>query len=271
MEEISLRLEKEGLIRSDLWFKFYVFLKGWASRLQAGEYTLSPSLSMSQIARRVVEGAADSREIAVTIPEGFNLKKIDERLAEAGLIVPGELEKKKELEGYLFPDTYRFYKDSSLEEIIAKMLYNFEEKMTLELREEIASQEKNIDQIIIMASIIEKEVGVYYDQRIVSGIFWKRIKKGLPLQSCATIAYALGEDKWRYSISDTKIDSLYNTYQNKGLPPGPICSPGLSAIKAAIYPLETSYYYFLAGPNGQTIYSRTSEEHEQNAGKYLSP
>jgi UPF0755 protein len=294
LRQISQHLEKEGLINQDYWFKFYVLMKGWAAHLQAGEYLLSPSMDISQIAQKIVKGEAISQDIQVTIPEGFTLKQIDARLAQVGLIQPGELinfdptqvssfspstflEQKgagqafqvSGLEGYLFPDTYRFEKDTSLETVVKKMLDNFDRKLDKDLKNEIERQGKTIHQIVIMASLLEKEVRKYEDRQIVSGIFWKRLEKNYPLESCATIAYILGVDKWRYSIEETKIDSPYNTYQNIGLPPGPICNPGLSAIKAAIYPQESDANFFLSKPDGETVFSKTLEEHNLNKAKYL--
>lgn len=269
LEEIAAHLEEANLIRNKIWFLWYVFYKGWTTQLKAGHYELNPNMNIPQIAKKIVKGEAISQEIVVTIPEGFNLKQIDVRLAKVGLIRPGDLIKQPQLEGYLFPDTYRFNSDASLEEIISKMRENFDRKLDAELREKITRQDKTIEQIVIMASLLEKEVPTYEDQRLVSGIFWQRLKNNYPLESCATIAYTLGLDKWRYSIEDTKIESPYNTYQNTGLPPGPICNPGLSAIKAAINPLESDYNFFLSKPDGETVFSRTLEEHNENKAKYL--
>ena len=269
LEEIAAHLDEADLIRNKFWFTTYIFYKGWTTQLQAGQYSLNPSLNIPQIAKSIVKGESVSQEIEITIPEGFNLKQIDARLSQTGLIEAGELLKQSQLEGYLFPDTYRFYQGADLDEIIAKMRENFDHKLSENLRNEIASQGKTIEQVIIMASLIEKEVAVDYDRQVVAGVFWNRLKINYPLQSCATIAYILGVDKWRYSIEDTKAESPYNTYQNAGLPPGPICNPGLSAIKAAIYPQETDYNFFLSKPNGETVFSKTLEEHNENKAKYL--
>ena len=206
---------------------------------------------------------------AAAFPEGFTLKQIDARLTKAGLIKAGEILKQPQLEGYLFPDTYRFNQEATLDEIIARMRENFDRKLSQYLRNEIARQDKTIKEIIIMASLLEKEVATDQDRQIVSGIFWQRIKDNYPLQSCATIAYILGVDKWRYSVTDTKVESLYNTYQNIGLLPGPICNPGLSAIEAAVYPEPNDYYFFLSKPDGETVFSKTLEEHNENKTKYL--
>ena len=269
LEKIANNLEKDGIIRNSVWFTAYVFYKGWAGHLQAGEYSLGSNLNIVQITDRIFKGDVISKEIKITIPEGFNLKQIDARLTEAGLIETGELSIQSHLEGYLFPDTYEFNKKMDLDEIINIIKENFNKKLDTDLINEIKKQKKTIEEIIIMASLIEKEVSVYDDRRIVSGIFWNRLKINYPLQSCATIAYVLNTDKWRYSIEDTKIDSPYNTYQNIGLPIGPINNPGMSAIKAAIYPQYTDYNFFLSKPSGETVFSRTLEEHNQNKVKYL--
>jgi len=269
LREISINLEKTGLIRNKTYFKYYVLCRGWAARLRAGEYLLSPSLNITQIAETIVKGEAASQEITITIPEGFTLKQIDARLTKAGLIEAGELLKQSQLEGYLFPDTYRFNQEAALDEIISKMRDNFDRKLDEDLRNEIARQGKTLKEIIIMASLLEREVATKEDRQIVSGIFWQRLKDNYPLQSCATIAYVLGIDKWRYSVTDTKVESSYNTYQNIGLPLGPICHPGLSSIESAVYSEPSDYYFFLSKPDGETVFSKTLEEHNQNKAKYL--
>jgi len=269
LKQIATNLESTQLIKDKFWFLAYAVYKGWSGGMQAGEYNLSPTLNIVQIAEKIARGEVIQQVIKVTIPEGFTLKQADERLAGLGLIKEGELAEKTELEGYLFPDTYEFTKRDKLEDIILKTKENFEQKVDEDLKKEIEKQEKTIHEIVTMASLLEKEVAYYSEQRIVSGIFWKRIKENRPLQSCATLAYALGEDKWRYSIADTEIDSPYNTYQNLGLPIGPINNPGLLAIRAAVYPQRTEYYYFLSKPSGETVFSRTGEEHNENKRKYL--
>ena len=171
----------------------------------------------------------------------------------------------------MFPDTYRIYIDADLDDIIRKMLGNFDGKLTAKMREDISKQGKTIYEIVTMASLIEKEVRTEKDMKIVSGIFWNRIKNGQALQSCASLAYILGVNKAQYTTEDTKIISPYNTYQNPGLPPGPISNPGIQAIKAAIYPTDTDYNYFLTNPaNGETIFSKTFNEHIKNKNKYLN-
>lgn len=270
LKEIAGRLAGAQIVRSKFWFAAYVFSKGWAGKLQAGEYSLSPSMNVGEIARMLAFGEVLPHQVRVTVPEGFNLKQIDELLVKADLIEPGELVNNySHLEGYLFPDTYLFEKSAALEEITAKVVANFNKKITEGMNNEIKRQGKTVSEIVIMASVVEKEIAGWENSRLVAGIFWKRLKTGQPLESCATIAYVLGVNKWRYSIEDTKVNSPYNTYRNAGLPPGPICSPGITAISAAIYPQSSGYNYFLAKPDGETVFSRTYQEHLENKAKYL--
>ncbi|MFA5754225.1 MAG: endolytic transglycosylase MltG [Patescibacteria group bacterium] len=180
------------------------------------------------------------------------------------------------LEGYLFPDTYRVYASSTVSEVIAKMLDNFNEKLTPKMRADIKKQGKTVYEIVTMASIIEKEAPIDYSKdenraaRIISGIFWNRLKIGQGLQSDATLSYVLNDNKPQHSGAELEIDSSYNTYKFRGLPPGPISNPGLLAIEAAIYPIKTDYYYFLTTLDGQEVfYARTYDEHLQNKYKYL--
>ncbi|HMB66069.1 MAG TPA: endolytic transglycosylase MltG, partial [Patescibacteria group bacterium] len=174
------------------------------------------------------------------------------------------------LEGYLFPDTYEVYKDASAKEAVVKMLNNFDKKLTEKMKKDIQERGRTVHEIITMASLAEKEAQTEEEMKIVAGIFWDRINQEKPLQSCATLAYALGKDKVQYSGLDTNIDSPYNTYKHKGLPPTPISNPGLQAIKAAIYPKETDYQYFLS-PVGsdKTLFSKTYREHQRKKAKYV--
>jgi UPF0755 protein len=179
------------------------------------------------------------------------------------------------LEGYLFPDTYRVYSDSSAEEVVVKMLANFDSKLSAKMRQDIKAQGKTIYEVVIMASLIEKEAPINYadsenrDARIVSDIFWGRLKTGQALQSDATLSYLLSDNDAAHSGSDLEIDSPYNSYKYQGLPPTPICNPGLKALEAAIYPVKTDYNYFLTSPDGKIYYAKTYDEHLSNKYKYL--
>lgn len=179
------------------------------------------------------------------------------------------------LEGYLFPDTYRFFASSSPLEVTEKMLLNFEKKLSKEMLQEINRRGKSIHQIITMASIIEKEAPIFNqsnsdDAKLISGIFWKRLEIGMALQSDATLSYILENKKPAHNESELKTNSPYNTYLYPGLPPGPICNPGLIAIEAAIYPEKSDYLYFLTPLDGSRVhYAKNYQEHLNNKYKYL--
>jgi UPF0755 protein len=287
---VGNKLENENLISGKYYFAFYIWKNNLKNKLVAGEYSIEPKLNIPEISRIITHGEVDSTRTKVTFPEGWESKYMEARIKEYGLNTDGfkdlvknpeyfrekygydflaDIPQGKTLEGYLFPDTYFFLKNATAEDIIKKMLDNFSEKLTADLKTEIKNQNKSVYDIIAMASIIEGEVKSEEDRAIVSGIFWKRVNEDRPLQSCATLAFILGENKKQYSFEDTRIDSPYNTYLNKGLPPGPINNPGLASIKAAIYPKTTNYNYFLTDPQtGQTIFSKTIDEHNANKAKY---
>lgn len=179
------------------------------------------------------------------------------------------------LEGYLFPDTYRFFASSSPQELVRKMLVNFDNKITDEMMQEINRQGKTLHEVITMASIIEKEAPIFNqsnkeDASLVSGIFWKRLEIGMALQSDATLSYIYENKKPTHNTEELKVKSPYNTYLLPGLPPGPICNPGLIAIEAAIYPQQSNYLYFLTPLDGSRVhYAASYQEHLNNKYKYL--
>jgi UPF0755 protein len=177
----------------------------------------------------------------------------------------------KTLEGYLFPDTYFFKKDITAENIVGKLLDNFNKKVNAQMRKDIFKQKKSLREIVIMASIIEKEVQTSEDMKIVAGIFWKRLANKQKLQSDAPLSYILEDKNDQHQRTDLKKDSPYNTYLYLGLPPGSICNPGLKAISATIYPKMSPYNYFLtATVKGakKVIYAKTFSEHIANRKKY---
>lgn len=286
--KISQELKNSGLIRSPLVFQFYTWQRGINNRLQDGEYYLSKNLSIKEISQILSRGAGVTKEITLTFIEGWNNKDYAKYLSDQGIAKSEDffamIQKKADwwnnydflvakpkdldLEGYLFPDTYRVYRDASIREIIQKMLDNLAKKLTPELKQEITRQNKSINDIITLASILEKEVSTDSDRKLVADIFYKRLEAGMPLQADSTVNYASGKSVTQASADDLKIDSPYNTYKYKGLPPGPICNPGLSAIEAAIYPTKNDYWYFLTTPDGKVIYSKTHDEHVAAKAKY---
>jgi len=272
-KDIALNLESQNLIWWGPFLRAYVLLTGVSGELQAGTYQFSPSMNLFSLVRKLAKGDIAREEI--TIIEGWNLKDIAWYFENKGMFQAEELFELNDdswqggLEGYLFPDTYLVSYGASLTEIIEQMRANFDKK-TAPLQEEIEKQSKTLSEIITMASLIEKEVRTKEDKKIVSGIFWKRIKIGKPLESCASIAYIKGISQWIYSFEDTRIESSYNTYLNYGLPVGPISNPGLESIEAALYPKESDYWYWLSTPEeGETIFSKTLTEHNAAKVKYL--
>jgi UPF0755 protein len=289
VNEISIKLNEAGVVCDKLAFETYLWLFDKEGAIKAGEYFFSNPLNLKELTKVLVKGQKSGEEVAIKLIEGWDIEEMAEYLEKGNIIekkffLASAKDSKKfekdfpflstipkgvDLEGFLFPDTYRIYNDSEAEDIIGRMLKNFDKKLTQEMSGEIKRQGKDLYEIITMASVIQKEVRSTKDMKVVSGIFWDRIKYGQPLESCATIGYILGEDKARYSYDDTRIDSPYNTYINKGLPLGPISNPGIQAIEAAIYPEFTDYVYFLSKPNGETVFSVTYEEHMNNSNKYL--
>lgn len=290
VEQIADNLVSEGLIKSAFYFKVYVWEKNLATSIMAGEYYLSPALSISQIADIITGGETVGQEITVLIPEGLTSAEAEKILVGANLINKGEFvaATKKEnlgkypnyeflkdkpasagLEGYLFPDTYRFFKDAKPEDIAMKMLENFDKKFTKEMRLETVRQGETIFEVLTLASIIQEEVSGLEDMKIVAGIFKNRLFAGMALEADSTINFITGKKMPQAAFNDLKIDSAYNTYKYPGLPPGPISNPGLDALKAAIWPEKTPYWYFLTASDGKVIYSKIYQEHLKNKAKYL--
>ncbi|MBU3943049.1 endolytic transglycosylase MltG, partial [Patescibacteria group bacterium] len=275
-KEIANGLERAGLIRYEIAFRWYASVAKEGGKLKAGEYKLSSSMTIPEIITKMVSGDMIKRKI--TIIEGWTLKDIGEYLEKEKiasfeqLLEMDNIKKSEEgmgLEGYLFPDTYELSPEDGLEEIIKGMIENFDSKVNSELKEEILLQEKTLSEIIIMASLLEKEVRSIEDKKIVSGILWNRLELGMPLQVDSTITYITNKNTTAILKEELEIDSLYNTYKYKGLPVGPICNPGIESIKAAIYPIENDYLFYLSTPEGETIFSKTLKEHNIAINEYL--
>lgn len=299
---IAENLKEQNLIKSIFFFKLYTKFSNQQSSFKEGSYILSPEMNIKQIVSELTSKIFLKPEEKITFIEGWSTNNYIKALEEKGLIdsnqflfLAGEplldyrttkkdypkdyseefvfLKDKPSyygLEGYLFPDTYRFFEDSSEDDIIRKILSNFDKKLTDKMRADISAQGKTIHEIITMASIIEKEVQNQNDMKIVSGIFWNRINNYQALESCATLAYILGVNKVQYSYEDTRTPSPFNTYINRGLPPAPISNPGVRAIEAAIYPEKNNYNYFLTNTEtGETIFSHTYQEHIINKNKHI--
>ncbi|MDP4007013.1 MAG: endolytic transglycosylase MltG [bacterium] len=241
--DIAFHLEQGGLIPSAPLFRLFVLTTGISDRLQAGTYLLSSSMSPFEISRKLAAG--DVLKERITILEGWTIENIAQYLEQKSLFSAKNVLAYADFEGYLFPDTYLIGKDEELRNVIGRILQNFDIKVTTELRNEIERQGKNLSDIVIMASLLEKELQTLEDKKIAANILWKRLDIGMALQ----------------------VDASPITYEERGLPEAPIANPGLQSIQAAVYPTESPYWYYLSTPEGKTIFSETLEEH--NTAKAL--
>ena len=281
---LAKTLKEHDLINSEILFK--LFAKTQDDIIKSGDHVFtdrSYKALYESACKSVYEG------VDVTIPEGMEFYRIAKLLSDKGLgtyeefIEAGKIkyydywflkdlpQRKYELEGYLFPDTYNFSYHQSPQEIFDMMLNNFNVKFTDDMKKRADEINMSVDEIITLASIVEREAAVKNELDIVAGVFYNRLNQkaestGL-LESCATVQYILEERKDVLSMSDTKIDSPYNTYMYKGLPVGPISQPGMSAISATLYPKKTDYLYFVADGTGKHLFSKTFTEHTNNMRK----
>ena len=296
VERIAETLKSAGLIRNPFAFKIFVWGESLSAKLQAGEYILDPSMDAPEIVRLLTAGDALSREVTVRVLEGWSNAAIGAYLADdrklfsladwqnaAGttdsrMLLPekaysffGDKPVTATLEGYLYPDTYRVFRDTQPAQLIEKMLDNFEKKVSADLVAEIHGQGKTLFEILTLASIVEREVQTDSDRKMAADVFLKRLRDGIALQSDATVNYVTGKQALQPTFDDLAVDSPYNTYKYPGLPPGPIGNPSLSAMIAVVRPEPNPYYYFLTAPSGETIFSKTLDEHNANKAKYLTP
>ncbi len=245
---VSLNLKNAHIIRSRLAFEAFMILFGREKGVVSADYYFESKLPVLEVARRISKGEHHMAPIAITIPEGFDRFQIADTFASQLVNFNKDqfLLKTKGLEGYLFPDTYFFLTTDTDREIIKSITANFEKKI-MSLRFEITASKKTEQEIMTMASIIEREAKGNADRGFISGILWRRITVGMPLQ----------------------VDAAPETYKTRGLPKSPICNPGLAAIKAALYPQKSSYLYYLHDKNGNVHYAKSFTEHLQNVQKYL--
>lgn len=268
--QVSLLLDEQGLIRSRTIFEFCVMTAGGDRGVYAGQYVFKTPIGSCEMAIRLVRGISGIPAIRVTIPEGVSNKEITAILIEK---LPGFdstlfIENVRDNEGYLFPDTY-FISETATPTVVETLLRDNFDKKIATVKPEIDASKRSLRDIIIMASILEREATTDEDRYLVSGILWKRIKTGMPLQVDAPFLYLLGKKSSEITQADLQIKSAYNTYRNRGLPGGPIGNPGLATIRAAISPKESPYLYYLSDNDGVMHYARTFNEHIANKTKYL--
>jgi UPF0755 protein len=279
-QTIAGNLATAGLIRSRNAFITYVNLHGLRPALKAGVYSLSPNLSADHIANLIAGGQTLSRRLV--IPEGYRLSQIESAAEAAGLSrasftaalaaahSQSALSSKPStvgLEGYLFPDSYDIGPKTTASQLVTAMLDDFDRHVGAAYVTAFSAQGLTLHQGLTLASIVEREVNNAADRPVVAQIFLKRWRSGQSLGSDVTAQYAADLLGVPFSVD---VNSPYNTRRFAGLPPGPICSPGLSALDAVAKPAATDYLYFLSGKNGQTYFAKTYAEHQQNIAKYLN-
>ncbi len=266
LKQIAENFQQQNIIRHPTLFDFLVRFTGHEKDIKAGKYMFAKPLSLVGLMQRLINASYGIPTVKITIPEGSTIADINRIFSGAGF--ENFAIKSKELEGYLFPDTYFFLIDAAPEEAVAKMTENLKNK-TADLEEVIVKSKRNFHQILIMASLLEKEAAKSEDRKIISGILWKRFDGKMPLQVDAVFIYAIGKNTYELTTDDLKIKSPYNTYLYNGLPPTPIDNPGLDAIRAAVFPEKSPYWYYLSDKEGNIYYSKTFEEHVAKKQKYL--
>ncbi|HLT17871.1 MAG TPA: endolytic transglycosylase MltG [Thermomicrobiales bacterium] len=294
LDSIGERLEEAGLIRSVTYFRLRVQFSGQDDDIVAGTHQLNTAMTTSQIIDTITSQENISvPETTVTFLEGWRIEQYAEELVDAGLIEEPEefIEAANDpswndefgflhsrpsganLEGYLFPDTYRFRQDATPHDIIRTLLATFDERVNAELRASAEGLGMTIHQAMTLASIVEREAAVPSERPLIAAVYYNRYLIGMPLQADPTIQYVLGQPgDWWPVIEGVDLDvaSPYNTYSSPGFPPGPICNPGLDSLRAAFSPPETNDLFFVARGDGTHAFAETAEEHQQNVERYQS-
>jgi UPF0755 protein len=291
--QIASRLQSEGLVRDAQLFRLYLRYSKLDSGVEAGQFTLKKTMTIPQIAQALQSGKRGD-ELTLTIPEGRRIEEVvalvaqqtpisattflsltrDARPWAAQYPFLAELPPGASLEGYLFPDTYRLPKDVTAADAVARMLANFDHRVTPAMRDKLAAQKRTLFQAVTLASIVERESAAAQERPVIASVYSNRLKTGMALDADPTVQYAMASAKkqapWWPQLTQEdyrSVQSPYNTYLNPDLPPGPIASPGLSSIQAAIEPAQTNFYFFRASCNrdGTHLFSKTLEEHAAKA------
>ena len=281
--EIADRLVEKDIIDSSLRFRLLARFYGYDDKFRPGSYTFTVGMSDEEVFEKLLTG--EKKFVRFTVPEGFGVKEIAERLYNLDLADKDEFLKAAEdfapydymrkrqnvffaAEGFLFPDTYNVESDIDIDEILNLMAANFDDRVTPTMRVTAEKMGLSVYDLITLASLVEREVRYPEDRPIVAQVLLKRLKLNMPLQTDATLQYLMDTPKVEVSIEDTQIDSPYNTYQHTGLPPGPIANPGMASIEAVLHPAETDYLYFVADKLGHNHYAYTYEEHLNLVNQY---
>jgi UPF0755 protein len=282
---VAANLQKQSIISDNNLFVAYASKTETDKKIKAGVYSLNTKMSIKDILEVLVSGTRS--EVWITIPEGWRIDQIADYLEKQGLFKAQDfidaakvknfsgtpflsgLSGNTTLEGYLFPDTYKVYADAKPEDVISEMLDNFGKKVTREMMNQANQKGFTLHQFIILTSIVEKESAHSEDIRKIASVYYNRLSDGMLFQSDATITYITRRPDASPTIDETKIDSPYNTYLYKGLPPGPVGNPGLEAMQATLNPEKTDYLFFVSKGN-RAYFAKTYEEHLSNIAKYLN-
>ena len=268
VEEIAQNLESAGLVRSGALFQLYASLSDLSSKLQAGEYQISQNLNLKEVVELLQHGTFEEK---LTFIEGWRREEMANEILN--LNAADFLRETEGLEGYLFPDTYFVSKETTAEDLVKMMRENFENKLG---EKKVGVEGFSFEEVVIIASIVEREGAAVEDKPVVAGVLFNRLLDDVALQVDATVQYALGyqggEDGWwkkNLTSEDLEIDSSYNTYKNPGLPPAPICNPGLDSFEATLNPTETDYWYYVSDSEGRMHFAETIDQHNENVAKYV--
>ncbi len=277
--QIARSLVDERLIRNPFAFRAFARFSNSSRQLKAGKYELNPQLNTFQILKKLVHG--DVIMSRFVVPEGFTISQVIQIWEQNGFGKASDFEQATQkrflftkygieastLEGYLFPDTYQFVDGMRAAVVVERMIQTFYQKFTVDLQQEAAKLGLSVHEAVTLASIIEKEAQVADERQIISAVFHNRLRRGWRLDADPTVLYAFGNPKRPLTSGDLNIDSPYNTYRYRGLPPGPICNPGLASLIAAVRPAATPYMYFVAMGNGTHYFSHTLREHQRAINK----
>lgn len=281
--QVARLLHQEGVVRHWSWILIYLKTVKRSAPLQAGEYCFDSPLSVVQVADKLIRGLVYYHEL--TIPEGYSLFDIAELLEQKGFASADEFwaaasrtdriaefaVAPKNLEGFLFPDTYRLARGTTADEIMSMMIERFRQVYSELVEAEVRNSTLRFDQVLTLASLIEKETGIDGERELISAVFHNRLKKRMPLQCDPTVIYAArlnGHYRGKIFQSDLDFNSPYNTYRHPGLPPGPIANPGKRSIEAALRPAPVDYLYFVANNQGGHVFSKTLEAHQRAVAAY---
>lgn len=285
--DIATKLKEQDLIQYKIIFYLKARNMGAASKLRYGEFVLQKGSGLEVLIEDLISGGAKKENVMFTVPEGYTIELIAQKLEKEGLCseweflqavnkvydywflesIPASGDVKYRLQGFLYPETYAISEDMTAEDIVVVMLNEFDKKFTPEMRSRADSIGKTVYEVVIEASIIERETLVDSERQTVAGVIKNRLKKGMLLQMCPTALYPVTNgiyDKTTVSYEDTKVDSSYNTYKYKGLPVGPIASPGILSLEAALDPEEHDYLYYHTDTkknDGSHIFTKTYQEH----------